>query len=339
MNFLYSFFAMFSALLKDEAGTLSYTQITAITNKLIKKKVTNGVFSSQAVLKRFRKNQEVEDGGERIVCPLYTLDDTGTTGGFYDSRDPLTLDEYDGISASEHLWKYIYESIVIYKADIAKNSGVNGILKLIAKKVMQGELSLKQKLIKGLLSDGTTSTGTLSSKQFVGLQAVIKSTGSYGSIAPSDLATWVSTVDDNGGSLRALTEAMIQKNFDSAVEDEIGGPTLGMYDKNVFSKHKGLLVGYQRAGNDSSLDGFGHGKNSLRYNGIDYLVENQMPANTLFHVDENHFKLHVHKDHNMRRQSIKDLETSDALLERIFLYGNTAASERKFHSRINDISV
>jgi hypothetical protein len=319
-------------------GAFTYGQVTSITHDAIKE-MTEGIFSGNRTMSRLREKQELEEGGNKILCPLMTADDTNSTGEFYTPRDTLSLDEYDGISASEHEWRYLQESIVIYKPDIAKNAGNLGVLKLIDKKVRQGELAFLQRAIKGALSDGGASTGALDTDQFDGLQAVIQSSGTYGAISSTDLATWISTVDDNSGVNRALTQAILDKNFDSANEEGRGGPSMGLMDKNVFTKFKGLLTGIQRTTRESTLGGLGHKGTVIVYNGIDYLVENQMPANTLFHVDEDHFKLHVHKDHNMRRQSIQDLETADALLERIFMYANVVASERKFHSRINDITV
>lgn len=337
-NLIRSFFALFIYKMKEDMGAFSYGQVTAITHDAIKAMLSEGVFTSNAVLNRLREKQVLEEGGNKILCPLMTSDDTGSTGGFYKRADALSLNEYDGISASEHDWKYIHESVVIYKTDIAKNAGRLGVLKLIASKVKQAQLAMKQRMVKGALSDGTASTGALSADQFVGLDAIIASSGSYGGFSDSDLATWVSYVDDNSGVNRALTKAIWDKAYDQAAEEGRGAPTLGISGKGVFTKMKGLLEGNQRTTREDSLGGLGHKGQSLVYNGVDHLIENQMAANTFFYIDENSFKLHVHKDHNMRRQSIKDLETADALLERIFLYGNTIASERKFHSRINDIT-
>ena len=317
----------------------TYDQVQAITHDLIKDKMADGVFKSNAFLMRLREKQELEEGGNKILCPILTEDDTGTQGEFYQKSDALSLTAYDGISASEHDWKYIYESVVVYKADIAKNSGKLGVLKLVEQKVKQAEKAMKQRMVKGVLSDGTVGTGALDADQFVGLDAIIASSGTYGGIAPADLAQWVSYVDDNGAVLRALTQEIVDKAYDQAVESGIGGPTVGIMDKSVFTKFKGLLTPIQRTTRENTLDGLGHKGQSVVYNGIDYMIENNMPANTIFMVDEESAKLHVHKDHNMRRQSIKDLETSDALLERIFLYGAFAASERRFQSRINDITV
>ena len=309
----------------------TYDQVTAITHDLIKDELTDGVFTSDRVLSRFRKMQDVEDGGNKVLCPLMSVDDTGSTGSFYASRDDLSLDEYDGLTASQHDWKYVYESVVIYKPDIALNGGDAGVLKLVTSKVKQAEEAMKQRLIKSILTGSATN-------EFVGLDSVIASSGAYGGINPADLATWVSNVDDNSGTGRALTQAILDANYDLTVESGKGGASLGLCRKQVFSKIKGLLTGFQRTTRESSLDGFGHRGAELVYNGIDYVVENQMASGTIFHVDEEHFKLHVQKDNNMRRQSISDLETKDALVERIFLYALVAASERKYHGRINDIN-
>lgn len=317
----------------------TYDQVTAMTNDLIKDKLSDGVFLSDEYLKRLREKQELEDGGNKILCPLFSVDETGSTGGFYSPRDALSLNEYDGITSSEHDWKYLHESVVIYKSDIAKNAGKYGILKLIESKVKQAEAAFQERIKKGALSDGTVSTGELSANQFVGAQAIILDSGTYGGIAPADLASWVSYVDDNSGVNRTLTQAIVDKAFDQTNEGMKGGATLGLMDKSVFTKFKGLLTGIQRTTRENTLNGLGHAGVAIVYNGIDHLIENNMPSNTLFYIDEKHFKLHVHKDHNMRRQSIKDLETADALLERIFLYGNIVASQRKYHSRVNDISV
>lgn len=310
----------------------TYDQVTAITHDLIKDKMTEGVFNSNMFTKRLREKQEMEEGGNQILLPLMTKDDTGTTGAHYERSEALSLDEYDGFSASLHNWKYLHESVVIYKTDLAKNAGKLGVLKLIDKKVRQAELAMAQRLIKAVISgDGV--------KEPVGLNTVIAASGSYGGISSVDLSSWVSDVDDNGGVDRTLTQEILDGSYDAAVEAGIGGPTVGIMRKEVFTKVKNLFTGIQRTLRENTLDGLGHKGTVLVYNGIDYVVENNMVAKTLFHIDENAFKLHVHQDHNMRRQSIKDLETADALLERMFLYYASAAAERKFLSRINDIDI
>ena len=153
-----------------------------------------------------------------------------------------------------------------------------------------------------------------------------------------DLATWVSYVDDNSGVDRTLTKAIVDKAYDQANEGE-DGPSLGIMDKSVFTKFKGLLTAQQRVGAESSFNGMGHKGIELMYNGINHILENQMPAKTLFYVDENTVKFHVQKDNNMRIQQVQSLENKDAQLHRVFLYAAVVGKERKYSSRVNDIDI
>ena len=316
---------------------LPYSTIESITNNLILDKVTEGVFKSSAVLERFRKVQELEEGGNNIKAPIQVVDDTGTTGEFYSSQDTLSLESYDGISASFHNWKYIYESVVIYKSEIAKNAGKYGVLKLIEQKVKLAENAMAQRMMKGIHSDGTVNFGALDADQFVGLLLGVKASGTYGSIAPADLAHWVSYVDSNAAVNRALTQAILDKAMDQATEgDQI--PNLGICNKAVFSKVRGLLATYQRTTREDSLGSLGHKGHVLVYNGSDIVVDNLCPSNTFYWINQNFAKLHVHKDNNMRVQKISDLETADAQLHRMFLYGAFIVSERNKNSKIEDIT-
>lgn len=316
---------------------LPYTTIQSVTNELILNKVTEGVFKSNAVLERFRKMQALEEGGNNIKAPLQVVDDTGTTGEFYASQDVLSLESYDGISAGYHSWKQIYESVVIYKTEIAKNAGKYGVLKLIDQKVKLAENAMGQRIMKGIHSDGTVNFGALDADQFVGLLLAVKASGTYGSIPVADLAHWVSYVDSNASVNRALTQTILDKAMDQATEgDQI--PNLGVCNKAVFSKVRGLLNTYQRTTREDSLGNLGHKGHVLVYNGSDIVVDNLCPANTFYWLNQDFAKLHVHKDNNMRVQKISDLETADAQLHRIFLYGAFIVSERNRNSKIEDIT-
>lgn len=319
---------------------LPYNEIPAITDKGIEKMLADGVFTTGTVMARIYSKKKLREGGEKVILPIMSSDDTeAASGGFYDPRDSLSLQDYEGLTASEHDWKYVYGNCVIYKADIAKNGGRFGVLSLIESKLKQTKKQLNQRAIKGIMSDGTASTGALTTKQFVGLDAIIASSGTYGGISSTDLSTWSCYVDDNSGTNRALTQALLDKNYDQAVEAGIGGPTMGVSGKAVFTKIKGILTPQQRTMRESSVDGQGHKGQVLVYNGIDYLIENSgVPSNTLFHVDENHTTLFVHKDHDFRKQSISDLETADAQVDRLFMYACYASSDRRFNSRLNDIT-
>lgn len=324
--------------------SFTHDQLTAITFDLIVKKMSDGVFTGDMFLNRFWQKKEIFDGGLTIRCPLFSADENDSIGGYYSPRDALSLNEVDVMTDSIHNLKYLYESIVLYQADIAKNSGKAGQLSLVKNRVMHGEASMREKIKRGIFSDGTSATGMLSANQLTGLQAIVAASGTYASIAPADLASWVSTVDDNSGTGRALTQTLVDGSFDATVEGEKGGATLGVFNKSVQTKFKGLLTGFQRTTRDSSVSGLGHKGTSLVYNGIDYMVENNTENTSggdgkIYHLDERHLKLYVHKDNNMRVQKIDALETKDAMLHRIFLYAEIVGDQRKYHSLLTDLNI
>ena len=313
------------------------TEITALATKAIDEKLILDIFNKTPALKRLRSKQKKIDGGITITAPL-AIDSSGE-GGFYESRDALSLSAYDAISNSVHQWRWFNETMVLYKPDLAKASGKNAKQNLLSAKLKVMEANAIKKMELAFFSDGTASTGTLSTSQWDGVRAFLQSSGTYGGIASTDLAHWViGALDDNGGTLRSLTQAILDANFDAAVDGN-EGPSVAYCQKGVFTKIKGLLTGIQRIGADSSLSGAGHKGTELMYNGIPYIVSNNMFANSIVHLSEEHVKLYVHNQHDMRRQSIKDLETADAMVERIFMYGNVVADSLKYNSRINDLTV
>lgn len=127
--------------------------------------------------------------------------------------------------------------------------------------------------------------------------------------------------------------------MDLAYDNTEARATLAIMAKLVFSKVKGLLTAQQRTTRESTMDGFGHKGIILVYNGIDFLIENLMPSGVLYHIAEEFFKLHVLEGHFMRLDKHASLETADALMERIFIYGQIVGSERKYHSKIGDITI
>lgn len=181
-----SFLTVFLSILKNEFGVLGYDKVTATTHDQIFAEITEGVFTDQSFVERLISKRETESGGNKFLAPLYTKNSSGTTGGFYSARDALSLDEYDGISASEHVIKLLQETLVLYKFDLAKNTGEAQALKLIDKAVNQSKRAIMERITKGSLSSGTAADGEFTTNQYTGALAIIAASGTYGTIAPAE---------------------------------------------------------------------------------------------------------------------------------------------------------
>lgn len=316
----------------------TYSQVTALSNKLIKDKVDPGIFSGESIIKDLRERQEVEDGGSSITCPLIIVDDTGSVGGFYSSGGALSLQAVDSISSAEVDWRFVYESMTVTKPDLAKNgASKQRQLNLLTAKVKAMSAAFKQRLTKAALSSGGNDAG--GQPQFDGAALLTDvDTTSYAGISSSDLSVWLPQSDSNSGTNRSLTLAIFDGVQDLTREGDIQGATHAYARAQVFSQFKGLLNAFQRTKAEESLSGFGHKGERLSYAGLEVCVENQCPSNTLYLLDMNNWRMSVQKDGNFRKETLSTLETQDALVQRVFLYANIISGSRRAHGEILDIS-
>lgn len=309
--------------------SLSFTELSSIATNAIDKKLNDGVFNSNPVLKRLSDKSKKMDGGLKIQVPI--IYQANASGGAYSDLDPLTVTRTDDITAAVYDWKQVYQSVRISQLDLLKTSGDAGKLDLIASKIKIAEMSIRDTMGTGVFSDGTGS----SNKQITGFQAMIAASGTYGGIAPADYAGWVATVKANGAVARPVTLGLIQSVFGACSQDS-EQPTLMVSKQNVYDEVYNLFTPHQRL---ESEDMAKLGFKSLMVNGIPFVVDSHMKAGSIFFINENHAQLAVHKDNNFRKQHHASLETTDSMLTKIFWAGNLTCSNRRFQGELGDIKV
>jgi len=69
------------------------------------------------------------------------------------------------------------------------------------------------------------------------------------------------------------------------------------------------------------------------------VIDSHCKANSMYLLNEEYLFLSVHKDENMRRETIEKLETSNSMLMRIFWMGNLICNNRRFQAELTDIEV
>lgn len=308
---------------------LSYSQLSAITTNTIDKNLTDNVYSATPVLKRFTDKAKKPGGGLQVQVPV--VSSVTGAGGAYSDLDTLTISRTDNMSAAVFDWKQYYEPIRVSRLDLAKASGDAAKLDLIASKIKIGEMNFAENLSVGLFSDGTGSSG----KVITGFDAMIAASGTYGGIAPADLATWVAVVKDNSSVDRALTLPLIQSLI-GGVSDGKDAPTLLVSRQNVFDEAYNLFTAFQRI---ESEDMGKLGFKSLMINGIPLVVDSHAAAKTIYAINEEYAHLFIHKDNNMRKEHHSSLETTDSMLTKIFWMGNLGCSQRRRQGKLKDIAV
>ncbi len=229
--------------------------------------------------------------------------------------------------------------LTITKRDLAKNSGKEARLKLIEQRLKSTKMAMSERMTKGIFSDGTAATGAMTVDQFVGMQAFLLNSGvNYGGVLSSDVAAHVAYVSSNSGTARALTTALDQLVLGGATEGNMK-PTLRIMRQNVMDQFVELLKPYQRTTRETSLDGLGHGKNTLVYSGVDSIIDNLSPAQSIVYLNEEFVKLYAHPEFDMVTMEKDGLETKDAVLNRIFFKGLYACNALRYQGFLKDIQV
>ena len=317
--------------------TISVGQVQALTAKGIDNVVRDSIFKNHAFLARLKKNEGIYHG-EKMSFPFNYVDDTGANGGYYVGAEALALTEFDPFTELSFDIVELQSTLVITHRDLARNSGKEARISLVEQRLKYLESSMRQLLTKGIFSDGTASTGALDTNQFDGLQAFLKSSSvNYGGLTDTDVSSHVAYVNSNSGTNRALTTALHQTVLGGASEGN-EKPSLVIMKQAQMNALIELLKPHQRTTRDNNLNGLGHEMNTLVYSGVDHIVDNLHEANALSFLNEKHLKLYSHPEYNMKRVSKSDLETQDAILERLFWKGVFACSVLRFQGKLDDIA-
>lgn len=318
--------------------TLSVGQVSALATKGIEASggVADLIFKNHAYLSRL-KAKEGSYSGTSKTFPFNYMDDTQTTGAFYTGAEALSLNMYDPYSELSFDLKEIYEALVISALDLAKNTGKEARLNLLDQRLKSVEMAMRQRMVKGIFSDGTAATGAMTTKQFVGMQAFLKASSvNYGGVTNTDVPVHVAYVASNSGTPRALTSALIQGAIGGASEGE-ERPGLGIMRQGTMNDFIELIKPFQRTQKEN-LNGLGHAGPQLHYSGVDFIVDNLSIANSISFINEKFAKLYTHPEYNMKAVVINDLETMDAVLHRIHYKGLYACNVLRYQGLLKDLS-
>jgi len=315
---------------------LTFTQLTAITEKLYIPRLIDGIYEESAILMRLIKGEyfKLKTGGTNIVAPI--VSSKPSSGGYYSDLDELDTSATDNLTAAQYDWKQIYEPVRIARSDILKNSGDAQKLSLIESKMTIAETNIRENLSLGLYSDGTAATGASTTKQLTGFAAILSITSTLGGIAVADLAEWIATVKANSGTNRALSLNLMQQT-DNAAKYKGAKPTLLTCDKDVYDQAWALYQPHQRIFNSAMAKlGF---EDILEFNGKPIVMDEHASANQMLFIDEKNTYLCFHRDENMRVETLERLETSNSMLSRIFAMGNLVCHSRRSNGLLDDIEV
>lgn len=299
------------------AGNANFDSILSTTLKNYTKTFEDNIFSGTGLTNWLVKNGSVKNGGAKLVEPL--MYGKNTTAASYALYDTILTTPQEGLTAAEYPWAQFAVSIAIAGLEEAENTGPAQVIDLLTAKIKQAEMSAIEAFDVMFFSDGTGN----SSKDFLGLKALVGATGTVGGILSTGAGNswWQSAVDSTS---EALTLAKLSHVYNLAT---VGNdhPNGAFTTQTLFEKYESLLQPQLRFSDSKTADA-----------GFENLLYKTIPVQWDVYCDAGYFYLLNSKYLTLRKNAQKWMTTTpfvrptnqDARYAQILSYGQFVTSNR-----------
>lgn len=321
------------------------TEIVTTTLRNRTGQLADNVSKNNALLSRLQKKGKVKpvSGGRTIVQEL----EYAENGTFkrYSGYETLNISPSDVFTAAEFNYAQAAVAVSISGLEMLQNASKEQVIDLLASRISNAEKTLTNNIAIDCYSDGTADGG----KQIGGLQLLVDTTPSTGTVGGIDASTTIGTFWRNiaydGGSTGTSTN--IQSYMNALAVQLVRGtdrPDLIVADNNYYSKYLASLQAIQRITDEGMA---GAGFTSLKYYGagmssdvvLDGGVSGGMPASTMFFLNTDYIFFRPHSDRNFVPIGDDRFATNqDAMVKLIGFAGNMTVSNRRLQGVMANIS-
>ena len=303
------------------AGNSNFDEILSTTLKNYVPKLTDNIFSARPLFYALTNGQTIRriSGGAKIVVPV--IYGTNSTAGSYSGTDTIDITAQTGISAAEYDWKQYAATVTISGVEEAKNNGEAQIIDLLEGKIFQTQETIIENMNTMLFGNGTGN----SNKDWLGLSALVGSTGSPGGIDATDAdnSWWRSAVTNQGSSAITLASMATLYNNCSVGNDQ---PTIGITGQNQYEAYEALLVDQIRYTDTDMADG---GFQNLLFKGCPLTFDGTLAGEgKLYFLNTKYLQLVAHSDVWFKPTPFVRPTNQDAVYSQLLCYGELTTSNR-----------
>jgi hypothetical protein len=253
-------------------------------------------------------------------------------------RATVTADGVNTLTVDTVQYLEVGQMIDVYAADLTTLQASNRQITAIAGLVVT---------YSGADVSATTGAGSVIvrtgniSREMTGLGAIVKATGTLYNVDPTVTPVWKATVNANGGTNRALTEALMVTTVDSV--RQLGGETtVGFCDLGTRRAYFNLLKTDRRFVNTEKFEGGFSGLAFTTDKGdIPIVVDVDCPANRIYFINEKAIKLYRESDWQWMDEDGNKFQRVigfDAYEARMFMYCEMGTHRRNSHAVLSDIT-
>lgn len=337
--------------------TINYDALLSTTLFGYRKTMVDNIFKSAAFMAALKSagGIEYQDGGERIAQPLmYEVNDTVKS---YSGYEQLAVKPQDGMTTAYFPWKEIGGTITISRLEERQNSGEAAIMKLLEKKILQAEMSIKQAIITQLIQ-GTVSASTFvpgnDAKDMYPLAYFLRKLkatnpttgGNVGNISSSANSWWRHYVGDFGGNsttnadtntsvtTRTSLKSFLYRMWNYCSRGADGsGPNLVLADQVTFETYE-MALDAQKQYTQGNLAAMGF--DSVRLKGADVIWDELVPdvytgtaaitTGTAFFLNTKFYKLVIDAQTDFITTPFVEPENQTAKTAKVLFMGNATVS-------------
>jgi hypothetical protein len=240
-------------------------------------------------------------GGDFIVVPIeYALN---TTVSSYSDTDEINTTRIDVFDRYEAQWKEYAGTYLISDLESDRNAGEGQVFDLRAAKLQNLKDSMKGQFNADFFGLGTAN----GSKVFSGLQLLVSTTPTTGTVQAVDRASWTfarnqQTTGTQTTSAFDNLRAAMRSNYNLCSNGISGDhPSFGVTTRTVFEGFEGLLLANERFADKSNGDG--SFKNEvLKFKGCKLSYDNDCLSGALYFLNPKFLKLYYKTGSWMKAQ-------------------------------------
>ncbi len=270
-----------------------------------------------------------EDGGKRIVKPLlFAFNDTV---GSYDGYDLIDTTPQDGFGDAVYEWKQYAGSVTIDGRTERLNAGSSRIISILQGKIEQLRVSVEEDLGTMLWGDGTGN----SSKDFLGLTAIVSASGTLGGVDSSTETWWKSGVQV-GVDLTTLDGISTLNSVVNNRRIAKSKPNFGFTTESIYSAYEALVLPNLRFQDNGMAD---LGFDNLKHKGVTLLFDNDATSGDIFYINTQHLEFVKHSDCWMKMGEFKSPVNQDARTALVLSMGELVTDCRRAHALVSSVTV
>ena len=305
-------------------------EIIATTYQKVKPVLSDNVTKESPLLAILDSKSRVsEDGGRVLQRPiLYALNDTV---GSYSGYDPIDVTPQDGVGLAEYSWKQYAGSVTIDGLSELVNEGSARILNLLEQKFEQLRLSMTEDLNAMLWGDGTGN----SSKDMLGLQAIIAASGTLGGIDSGTETWWKSTVVSSAISLATTAGVKSLNSILNSLRLAKSTPDIEFTTQAMFESYEALAVPNIRF-NDTSKAELGF--QTISHKTAEVLFEDNVPSGYWYFINSKFLEFVKKNNRWMKMLDFVRPANQDAKTALVVSAGNLITGVRRAHGVATSVS-